>query len=865
MAELTSGIDNRPQLQSNTSQHSATPVQIQFDDGHSSSITSDLSEPTTAIRWSTPASRRLLTPPVSPSKASASSAVEYSRSTGINEAYDAPMSPQVVRFDEEQIRSMEAEASDRPRMRDIDLDSGPPTPSIDDTPYIRYAIEQLTRAEDCRVLESPATGSSLDSWPVHRVLQDQGLGYVLPQRSEELRKDLAAARREANAKRDAAERGDTAERGDAAKRGDAAERGDVAVRGDAPERRDQAGSLDEGGLFKFNPTRPLSNHSNLTPTGVNRDIKHRASSNSDFLIPVSPPTNTPRYPDLTFAPMILRPVSMITLSFLCLLMIVAIMFCAIYSTHHNGLVKYAGGIYGGRYFVFGFLPQIFAACIYVYVQSVLDSMTRIMPYVLMAMEDPDSREDALFLDIYPRSLSLPRWNGYTGIGICNLCLWLTIFTIPLQSCLFSVIPVAGGWRWTTVQGVAWTLVIIYIIIMAATVFVCIFFYHRTTGLMWDPRSLADMISLLPRSNSLREFPGTDTMRNKEEIRDKLAFRSDRLGYWRTLDRTKAMFYCIGEIGASTRRYKLSDGKLHEKLGAEVYHSKDVESVADLYSSHTRFRYIPWYISDNLVIFWSVAAFVILLALIIVSFLPSTALRKGFLPHVSTLPNSAGFSPANFLYSFIPSLLGILLYAFFRPLDMAFRKLQPWAELAHSEGATAERSLLLDYPAALPVSCTISAFSAGHYRVAILSLLSFLFVLLPVLSGGLFFALTTPSGSVRMIPNLASFYVLLILLILYVLGLCLLIPNRHAMHLPHDVNCLAEIISFVHGSGILDDPPFMAPRTKADLVTRLMAVQRGGVEARFAFGVYMGRHGKECLGIEKIGRSGAREVMVLSGR
>jgi hypothetical protein len=46
---------------------------------------------------------------------------------------------------------------------------------------------------------------------------------------------------------------------------------------------------------------------------------------------------------------------------------------------------------------------------------------------------------------------------------------------------------------------------------------------------------------------------------------------------------------------------------------------------------------------------------------------------------------------------------------------------------------------------------------------------------------------------------------------------------------------------------------------------LTALSAGRYEARYAFGVYRGRNGKECLGVERIGRRGAQEVMILSGR
>jgi Protein of unknown function (DUF3433) len=559
---------------------------------------------------------------------------------------------------------------------------------------------------------------------------------------------------------------------------------------------------------------------------------------------------------------------MIALSFLCLLMIAALMFCAIYSTYHNGLLDWYGGIYGGRYFLFSFLPQILAACIFIYVQCVMSAMTRIMPFTMMAMDDVDKRTNALFMNLFPQTMLWPRWDGPISIDIANSFFWLSIFTIPLQSCLFSVVQVDGVWRWTAVQGIAWTLVAVYILILMATVMSALFFFRRMTGLMWDPRSLADIIALLPRSNCLRDYPGTDIMRSKADIRHKLALRSDRLGYWRTPNRTQGIFYCVGEEGASTRQYTLEAGKLSEKksgMELNLGRSSDLEMAAELYNTNTRFRYIPWFLRDEFVVLWCVAGFIFLLALFIVSFLPSTAIRNGFPPLVPVVATIGGFSSANFLYSFIPSVIGMLLYLLFQPIDIAFRKLQPWTSLGTSNGVTAEQSLLLDYTAALPISCTLTALSARHYRIAALSILSFLFILIPILAGGIFFPLTTPALQIRMIPNLPSFYIVLALLILYLLGLVITIPHRYPMHLPHDVSCLAEIFSFVYNSGILEDASFSAPKSKADLDTRLMAVKARGEVNRYAFGVLRGRDGRECLGVERMGRRGGEEVLVLVAR
>ncbi|RDW71818.1 hypothetical protein BP5796_07852 [Coleophoma crateriformis] len=77
-----------------------------------------------------------------------------------------------------------------PRERELIVDSSPPTPT-DDTTYIRFAIEQLTRDEDVVGLGRDSSGT--DAMPL---LPVQGIGYAQSKKSEELRKGLAAARKE---------------------------------------------------------------------------------------------------------------------------------------------------------------------------------------------------------------------------------------------------------------------------------------------------------------------------------------------------------------------------------------------------------------------------------------------------------------------------------------------------------------------------------------------------------------------------------------------------------------------------------------------------------------------------------------------
>jgi hypothetical protein len=62
-------------------------------------------------------------------------------------------------------------------MSGIPGDYSPPTPGVDDTPYIRFAIDQLTRDEE---LLGARPSVVEPEYPVERVIPDEGLNYYTP-------------------------------------------------------------------------------------------------------------------------------------------------------------------------------------------------------------------------------------------------------------------------------------------------------------------------------------------------------------------------------------------------------------------------------------------------------------------------------------------------------------------------------------------------------------------------------------------------------------------------------------------------------------------------------------------------------------
>jgi hypothetical protein len=604
-------------------------------------------------------------------------------------------------------------------------------------------------------------------------------------------------------------------------------------------------------------------------------------------------------------------------------MIAALIFSAVHSNRNGGIGLWRYTAFGDiRYFIFEYLPALLGMIILMWLYQIQIALQRTIPFISMASASTKQRSEAVFLELYPMQFLLPKLEyfraGQPLIGACYIIFWLFTWTVPLLSAIFNVryvIP-TSEWRWVATQGVIWTVIVLYVLLVLALIFLMIFLIRKETGLKWDPRSLADIIALLERSNIMNDYDGAETF-SKHEFRQRLANRTDRIGYWHTSKQPNNIFYGIGEEGGATRRYSIEEGRIREK-GPEkasrdpsVQRAGDFSIRMDIRSSRVRLRYLPWYLKDTSVVAWIVTAVILLIAFLVISFVNS-AVREGFLPQLSARTNAAGFSASNFLYSLVPALIGHILFLIIISFDYSIRTLQPYMSLSRKGGSTAESSILVDYAARFPISVTLAALVNKHYQPAFLSLISFVSATLPVLAGGCFWTQYYPNSSrVRVSAELNGYYALCFFLALYTLGLFALLPGRRRAALPHRSTSLAEIISWLYQSQILTDRAFNRPQTKPELVARLMGNayaersfmasvtalvrpsrdnlrdgngndttdEKGGTSRktrattdvdpekrntlldpaaiRYGFGIHVGRDGLEHLGIDRVRRGGER--------
>ncbi|RDW86280.1 DUF3433 domain-containing protein [Aspergillus mulundensis] len=794
---------SRPQLFRTESQQSAAAS----DDYYSLSSQTPTSRSasggsrTTVVRYATPNSH-----PVSRTSSPAVSRTLLAPPTAVRRTEHSPMRPPEPRETfVTQIDSASQSSESRNAQLGLSMDGAggepvrdsyagrEPTPGMDDSPYIRFAINQLTREgeeDDPRRSEE----SGYESTPAERLVWDGSLGHfvraVTPAPQQQL----------------------------------------------LPERDPQA------------------------------------SVDPEAFVAVEPPEGNLIYPALDFVPAVLRPWALGLAIFCVLLMIAGIAFSNAWSEDHQGIWGYDGRT-GARYFVVQFLPQTLGIIISILTFVIQAAVYRIMPFAIMASERP-YKKVLQGLPIVPKNFLLPDFShfihGEAVIGFSIFAIWLSNFiAVPLLSCFFQakwyVIDGEGTWRWDAVRAVGWTLIAIYGLLALGLLSLMLRFLRTWSGLMWDPVCIADLITVIQRSNVLPDFEYTETV---TDVGEALKPRTLRLGYWQlSQGRHPEIFYGMGEAGGTVGNPSLhiSPRIRREQLSkvsfdAEKQSMTGKDGAEELYSPTVRYRWAPWFLRKPAVIAWTVVICALFIAFVVVSFV-NEGVAEGFPPHLSTRPSSTAFSSSNFLYSFIPALIGNFLFLAWQHIDIYFRALQPYVMLSSPEGATAEQSLLLAYPSLLPFEVTIAALANKHYKVAWISLISIVSCAIPILAGGDFIALTYEENTIKITPLMSAFYAIVAFCAVYMVSFLAIWPGRRR-YLPHDISTLADQISFLYQSPMLSDKLLREPRSKTDLVTRLVITPPGDKDyPRYGFGIYVGRDGREHLGIDRFSRPGRADMLI----
>ena len=680
----------------------------------------------------------------------------------------------------------------------------PPTPGVDDTPYILFAIEQLTRDEE-------VSGHG----------RHESLAHNKPSTLKAVPEEMITER---------------------------------AALTPPPQEETRA--------WTTPPRRPIS----------------RRPVPEERLVALHPPEGQ-RWADLGYLPIPLRRWALGILIFVCLWIIAGILFSNLFASRTHTLYDYDGKA-SPRYFVFQYLPQLLGMIIILWLFVIQTAMYRALPYLIMSTTH---NHDRLLQDfrITPANFVLPdlSWfkNGEPLLGVTFFVFWLMNFTIPLLSCLYQTRWVTDDgparWRWGPVQGVAWALLALFVLLVLVLIYCSIRFSSAKSGLMWDPTSIADLVALFRRTNVFADFERTEVSRAPG---DELPPRFLTLGYWTTTTRPE-IFHGIGEENAVIKRLTMDFNK-REKLNHSQESSFDMERqrysyassfTRDIHSQDVRYRWVPWFLRDGVIVAWTIIAVILMIVFLVVSFVKSP-LERGFQPLLPSRTLANGFSSANFLYSFLPSLLGMVLFLVWQPIDTFFRSIQPFANLSTPTGASAERSILASYTSYLPGEVIVQALANRDFKVAYISFIGLMSLTLPVLAGGVFTAqLFRADNEVRMVASMPGYVALCVFATIYALSYLAIWPTRKR-YLPHKTDTIADVLSFMYASPLMGEAGLANVRTKADLVGRFVGAPVGLTgdskrsRAQYAIGIFTGRDAKEHLGVDRLSRPGSGEMLVTTG-
>jgi len=190
-------LASRPQLLHALSEQSIAASDDYYSFSEHASEGSSIGSLVTVVRYETPPSQ-------SRSPASISDKVQLEGLVSLK-VQDVPPTesmetPPVVESEEDGPHEGEPDQSTNCIIHETtDNDLSAPTPGLDDTPYIRFAIDQLTRDEELTGRRRSGSGNSEASYPVERIVPDQGLGYYRREGSPPRRKkpmDRSVQRRE---------------------------------------------------------------------------------------------------------------------------------------------------------------------------------------------------------------------------------------------------------------------------------------------------------------------------------------------------------------------------------------------------------------------------------------------------------------------------------------------------------------------------------------------------------------------------------------------------------------------------------------------------------------------------------------------
>ncbi|KAF8242582.1 hypothetical protein K440DRAFT_638861 [Wilcoxina mikolae CBS 423.85] len=548
---------------------------------------------------------------------------------------------------------------------------------------------------------------------------------------------------------------------------------------------------------------------------------------------------------LTFRPFAISTEGLLLLAFFFVICIGGLSVLLVASRRNNGLVdQRAASELSPTAFAIRFLPPAVGTFSTLAMATVLSEVARLTPYITMASTTNDIPYRSIFAPYFPYGLNFDdvrRRRHFTLFTLQLAAVFFQGFVTPLKSILFTQISSASskkpqsalgklladnsqaqGQRVHVANVVAVILILIYSVGALGLCLTAFRLRNKETGLRWDVDSIADMIVLIRHSNGLEAFQHLDWKHiSRKDFLNLLHNHGQRLrlGYWRTVDEPRTYIHTIG-----IRTERPEQEQAHTPVP-----DPNPSQYRDLFSKDSdrdrkRYRYAkcPWYETRRARVILSIFFIAVLVALILA--LRRGVVETGFSPRASMEPIrihgiSIGITPAGLLWSFFPVFIAAIVSRLWIVIDLFFRITQPFVSL--SRPTLPEYSILLNYPTMPPAYITIKACMNGHWKLAWVSAVGLLTRLLPVLVGGVFTVEDKhQAGVYRLYPQKTAFIFIISLFVLYSITCIMLWLPGTSRKMPRNLFNIADTISLLHRSKMLDDPEFADLSSKEDLAAKL---------------------------------------------
>ncbi|KAH7342525.1 hypothetical protein BKA65DRAFT_537778 [Rhexocercosporidium sp. MPI-PUGE-AT-0058] len=485
------------------------------------------------------------------------------------------------------------------------------------------------------------------------------------------------------------------------------------------------------------------------------------------------------------------------------------------------------------YFFIQIFPAVVGTITASFLRGITVTLSRITPFILCASPSGATAGKTILREYFPDPSMTDAFQTKSFIlSFAWILFIIGSFILGFKASLLNT-DLADGYREAIVATWAlYPLICIYTFVALFMVAVIVKMeLASSTGLRWDPVSLADHLVLFRHSNFLRFFEGTD-MATRDSMHEILKGLPLRLGYWIRTD---------GDASTSWHGFGLLESgidQLEHRIQSERVWKLSHKSAENLLyrSTYSNMKRVSMYI-------WTTIAF-ILCGLFITGLL--TNMVDGY-----DIPFSANW--AAFLFQFVLTFVVSQFTWFWEDLDLFTRSTQPF--LHNDIPQPAAENLLLDYNCALPYIVTYTALTNRHWKVARISALAPLQRLLPILVGGSISVVDNGNYTCKCSASLPLFIVIIIWLFTYII----LIPYEileagNKRHLPRNYCSIADIVSWTYANKLLNQGDLFKidleddeKRTRWYFQAKLQLACK-----KYLFGMYKSstRDGVYCMGIDE---------------